>query len=280
MDSRDMGGGHPQRTPTATAPSPILFLDTNGIHYARLALSFVRDKGLRIGDLDLTTFTEKVRAEGIHRAAVEKIVDGYHATRYLAKRVVDDEARVRYAPVSGLELRNAGLRSRALLNAAKYKVPNRWYSRLDEAELLHHLEKMDFTQNESECAGLASLFRSQLDFEISESDERDLERVFYLSSIILSVLFLELGDCLVYATALLARASEVITADAHLNCIIAGIENPGGAKSEYRSSCSYAREVIQAALANLLQIDDGDAIFPKALTVRDIKQKTSLGGTQ
>jgi predicted nucleic acid-binding protein len=257
--------------------APIIFLDTNTVHYIRLALALAQESGIRIEDCDSKTFESCIGSSGIHKKANINITAGYHIGRYLVEQVKQRDARVYYAPVSGFELLCGGLRGHAVLNAAKCGVPHRWYSNLGEDELLHHLGKKDFQDNHSDHANLSSLFQDQLGFSILEPKESDLGKVFDVAQTILSAMYLELGDCLVYASALLARASEIITSDSHLRRAVAGIENPGAAKELYKPLCEYAREQIGLKLADLLDIKQSEALFPTAQTVGELDKKQPRG---
>lgn len=259
------------------SPSPIIFLDTNAVHYTRLALAFAKNKKLEILKSSFISFRSAMNASKSHKNAIGGILSGYQIAHYLAKQSKDADARVQYAPVSGFELLCGGLRGRAILNAARCGVPNRWYSKLDEAELLLHLGDKDFRYNHSYHSKLSSLFQDQLGSPILESKESDLGRVFDLAQTILGAMYLELGDCLVYASALLARASEVITIDGHFSRVIMGVENLGGAAKEYRLQCGSARKLIQSKLADLLGIKERYVIFPKAVGNAQLKVKAVTG---
>jgi hypothetical protein len=161
--------------------SPIIFLDTNAVHYTRLALAFAKRKKLKILECKLENFQSKIKQSKAHENASKYILTGYQIARYSVQQSEKADARVNYASVSGLELLCGGLRGRAILNAAKCGVPNRWYSKLDEAELLHHLEEKDFQDIHSDHSKLSSLFQDQLGFPILEPKESDLARVLELA---------------------------------------------------------------------------------------------------
>lgn len=190
----------------AAPPSPILFLDTNGIHYARLAAAIAKKSGFIISQSGLELFKQAANNYGAYPTAMQNIESGYWICRYLAKRFREDDARVLYAPVSGIELRQNGLRGRAAQNAANCGVPYRWYRNPSERELLHHLGQRDFEEVQSECTGIDDLFQEQAGVGVRESAESELFRAFELSQIILGAVLLDLGDSLVYASALLSRA--------------------------------------------------------------------------
>jgi hypothetical protein len=93
----------------------------------------------------------------------------------------------------------------------------------------------------------------------------------------LGATYLELGDCLVYASALLARASEVITIDGYLSHVITGVENPGAAA--YKPQHSNVGNIIRPKLAKLLGIEEGEVLFPKAVRKAQLKGKTVTKGS-
>ncbi len=263
--------------PQPTAPSPILFLDTNGIHYARLALSLARTQHRKILKMDNDEFKAAIKRARVWKGSEKPYMDGFAIGHYLAKRVDESDARVQYAPVSGFELLCGGLRGRAIVNAARGRVPNRWYSRLDEAELLHYLNPGDFAKNDSDRMGISDLFQGQLGFTVGEADERDIGRVFDLSKSILKATFLEIGDCLVYASSMLARAEAVITCDSHLANVIRSVENPGS-NPELAKQFNRASKIIRECVAAILEVQASQVSLPKALKIKDMTQKKSQRG--
>lgn len=272
MAQDDAGGGPPQ----PIALSPTLFLDTNGIHYLRLSVSLAETNGQKIIGMDLDRFRILLKSADIPKHSADHYERGFNIGRYLAKRAKDDRACAQYAPVSGFELLCGGLRGSAIVNAASGHVPHRWYSRMGEAELLHYLHPGDFEKNYSDCLSMPDLFQGQLGFTLGEADERELGRVFELSKSILKATYLELGDCLVYASAMLARAEAVITCDAHLANVIRWVHTPPEAKSEFAEQFKRANRIILDGLAAILEVPPSQALLPKALAITDIK-KTLAG---
>ena len=271
MTRNETGSKHPQ--PIA----PILFLDTNGIHYLRLSVSLAEKEGRKILDMDLDGFETLVKDAKIWKHSGAYYVRGFRIAHYLATRAKKHDARVQYAPVSGFELLCGGLRGSAIINAARGRVPHRWYSRLGEAELLHYLRPDDFDKNYSDCLSMPELFQGQLGFTVGEADERNLGRVFELAKSILNSTFLELGDCLVYASAMLARAEAIITCDGHLANVIRLVHTPSGEDSEFAEQFKRAEPIIRDGLAAILEVPPSQAQLPQALTISDIKRTHPLG---
>ena len=266
------------KPPRKNATSPILFLDTNGIHYLRLSASLLKEQDGTIIDMDINRFNDIVKNADIQKPSAGHYENGFYIGNYLARRVREDEARIQYAPVSGFELLCGCLRGGAIVNAASGGAPGRWYGRLDEAELLHYLGPDDFEKHYSGCLNMPELFQGQLGFNIQEANVRDLARAFDLSKSILEATLLELGDCLVYASAMLARAEAIITCDGHLANVIRWVHNPGCAPPEFGQQFKRANRIIQERLETILEVPQLGASLPKVLKIKDIKNEPA-GGT-
>lgn len=87
-----------------------------------------------------------------------------------------------------------------------------------------------------------------------------------------------MGDCLVYASALLARASELLTGDAYLARVARGIQNPGGAEPELKAQFQTASGMIRADLAAFLMVPENEVIIAKAMERKDVETEAKAQG--
>ena len=92
----------------APNPAPIIFLDTNAVHYATLALSFGQLHAFDVVGESSADMRAALQVNGI--TAEGRYVDGARVVRYLCRRFQDDAAEFYFSPVTSLELLCGGLR--------------------------------------------------------------------------------------------------------------------------------------------------------------------------
>ncbi|MCX7428732.1 MAG: hypothetical protein NTW96_24285 [Planctomycetia bacterium] len=139
------------------AAAPVVFLDTNALHYAALALSFAAAHGLDLATADVAAVGAAVQSKGL--GAKKYYEKGTWIIRYLLRRA-SDNAEYYYSPVTGLELLCGDLKGEAITRAAGIGVPNRWFSHIPEEEFRMHLEPDGYTCVETRRTNVDALFQA------------------------------------------------------------------------------------------------------------------------
>ena len=238
-----------------------MFLDTNAVHYARLFLKFAKEKGLPPtgsrtddpGDLIRDTFSGR---------ACRNHERGLKLVEYLREQT-DSGSRIEYSPVTRLELTAGLLRGKAMLEAAREGTAHRMWSRMDEREILASLTSAHFVDISDAMRNLESDFDAG-GVDLIEADPGKMSEVWTLAPQVLGIVFLDLGDCAIYASALLAEADEFITADGYFKEVVGYMENPGGAKPHQRAFFQDANGRMKTMLASAIGIGISDVTLPKA----------------
>ncbi len=240
----------------------LLFLDTNVMHYARLFLEFARGHNLspcaddRESDIRglLGTYGRRAR---------DNLINGRKALAYLRGQC-DQGARIEYSPVSRLELACGLLRGRALLDAAREGIPHRMWSRMDEYEMLSRIPPTAYEAVQRDTDGLEQRFQA-VGVDIAETSQGRMHDVWSLARLLLGLVYLDFGDSMVYASAVLAEADELVTDDGYLQCVANRIENPGGIQeSETRAYFEGVRRTLVELVSGTVGIDARDVCIPKA----------------
>jgi hypothetical protein len=249
--------------PPSTSRLPVAVLDTNTVHYARLYLSLAREHALPpfgsgTGDInnDLRTILGPNRTLDSYKKGSKLFIE-------LANRS-NAGWQIKYSRFTALELACGGLRARFIEDALKERMPSRWWNRIDEGELLDRLTPDAYEEVEKEIDDLESMFDSA-GITISEFDIHRLPDVFQAAKLLLGLVFLEEGDCVVYAGALVEEADEVWTSDTYLKTVVAGIENPGSAKNGRQDYFREVNKKVREGLARIISVDPADLQLPKAI---------------
>lgn len=177
----------------------------------------------------------------------------------------DAGAQIEYSPVTRLELTAGLLRGKALLEVAKEGVAHRMWSRMDEREILASLGSGHFAEVSSVVGNLESDF-DEGGIGLVQADPGKMSEVWTLAPQVLGIVFLDLGDCAIYASALLAEANEFITADGYFREVVGYTENPGSAKPHQQTFFRDANGKMKALLASAIGVGVSEIILPKAST--------------
>jgi len=253
-------------------PAPVIFLDTNAVHYATLALSFASTHGFDLIGGDADTLRCAIRAEGL--GAEDSYVNGAWIVRYLSRRCADS-AEFFYSPVTGLELLCGGLKGEAVRRAAKTAVPYRWYTHVGAEAVREYLEPDGYEVIQSQGANVVNMFDS-LDITLNEQEMNG--DVWRLARGLMENLFIDVQDCLVYASALVARADELLTADGSFRKFADHTSNPRGAPPAFGARFRTVRNALINSCAQVFGLLPEQVLIPKGIWIPQIRQ--SIGGGQ
>lgn len=246
--------------------TPVVFVDTNAVHYARLLLAFAGEHGLDPFNHPFERFRVQLSRSNVRTPT--EYSHGYWLVRYLRQRC-DDGGRLYYSRITTLELRYSSLRATALLRAATARVPHRWYSRLEERDIRLHLGTDGYAEVFSEYDEVEQRFA---DASISiDPAEFDVD-VWCMAETILQNVFLDVQDALVYASAVMAQSSELITADGYLGETVAYTENPGGAAAGLGELFAAVRDAVMARYCELTGTTAPVPILPVRMTFGEMER--------
>ncbi len=193
----------------------IAFLDTNILHYIGIYLEYAKGNALFPWSPEKST-AEKERAvarvDNLEDASLKKSLKrGLETIAFLSAQ----EVQVQYAPVSELELLTGRARGRAILSAAKEGIPDRMWSRLREEEIRERVDTSELTTVKDGVNGLTSLL-GESDIAVRTNDRDRTRDVLELAKGINGLIYIEAMDSIIYASALVAKADYLFTADKYL----------------------------------------------------------------
>lgn len=247
----------------------VIFLDTNAVHFAVLAVSLCVANGEDITRICKQQFMQMLRELGL-KFVESHYEKGYFIVQYLLTRSRQDPDTMFYfSPMTRLELICGGLRGEAIVSASKSRVPNRWYTRLDEEEIRLYLEPDGYNNvNQNDELNSELLRNLGINLEENKSDKDVLQ----FAAELLQSVFVDVQDCVVYASAFELQADEFISNDKYMGSVARGIANPGSAPNDLEARFRTAKTQLSswASGANLWAKDD--IKFPTVVDVGDIKQ--------
>lgn len=263
-----MSNAIPQPGQPIPAPvvAPVIFLDTNALHYGTLALSFAAAHGIDLAAMDIGAFKVAVKAQGV--GAEEYYEKGAWIVRYLIRRL-NDNAEYYYSPITGLELLCGGLLGEAVKRAAKVGVPHRWFTRLDEDEVCIHLEPDGYAYVQTQHTNVEALFQAA---GIVLNEWRLDAEVWQLARTLMENVFIDVQDCVIYASALVAQADELITIDAFVRKTASYANNPGGAPPALAARFQSVHDALLDVCSQVFGWPRDNVLIPTAAGVQHIKQ--------
>ncbi len=200
--------------------SSVIFLDTNALHFARLYLEAAEEQGMPpFGNKGIDVGL----GDRMGKRTKENIKKGYKTIAHLQTKSIDG-ARVLFAPIAALEVVCGQLRSKAILSAAEEGIPSRWWNRFGEEEIRTRLEKGDY----EDVGDLINNVREGFErtgISIINMDKSRIQEVWGIARTVLSGIYLDVCDCLIFSSALVDEADEIISFDGYFRFIVIKLGN-------------------------------------------------------
>ena len=166
---------------------------------------------------------------------------------------------MQYSRISELELIKGRARGKAIESLAQERVPDRMWGRVQEDEVNQRLQTGELGKI---VAGIDSLRASLegLGVFASTKPERGRESL-DLARAIMSLVYFDVPDGIIYASAIVAQADYVIASDGYLVKSINKIQNP----SNQQNWVSIQKQLIEF-VSSITVIGRGSVLLPKGLT--------------
>lgn len=216
----------------------VAFLDTNALHFIHLYLTFAEEQSLYPFAPEEAAIAEAEEHLGREHGGElrKRLKQGLDIVASLAR----SDVRIEYSPVSELELMAGRARGRAVENAAKEGIPDRMWTRFREEEISARLTTADLTDIRTKVEGLGSALE-RAGILATVSDPRRTRDVFDLAKDITGLVYLEMADSVIYASALIAGADYLITGDEYFRRTVNRIRT---GQKPYEEARRKLRDVI------------------------------------
>ncbi len=239
---------------------PVLVLDTSAMHSACLYLRLARDGGLWPFGGECHAASSALKAGHVGRTR-DNLKQGLRLVYHLKHRS-DAGARIEYPPVGRIELACGLLRGQAILDAANEGMPHRMWTRIDELEVLDRLSGEAYLSVAAVLDSLEDHF-TDAGIALDRTDPGHARDNWALAGELLRLVFLDLGDSIVYASAALALADDLVTTDRYLRRVANAIRNPAGFAAREEQFTRAKQEVVRL-ISEALGMAEGDVRLPTA----------------
>ena len=210
----------------------VVVLDTNVLHDLRLYLSYAEGKKRYPNDGVAWNSTEAYIKRAVPEQKVRQaLVYGGQVLHFMESNGVE---LVRCAAVEAewirLEAYSRGLRS-AMVGS---RVRGRWFSAFGDEEVNRWMKRKD---RESVVASLEEIFvrLDSLGIRISDLDRSQSSGVVPIARGIMTMVYMDPMDSVVYASSLVATATHLVTTDTRFGKVINTFRHPGDAEAASRS---------------------------------------------
>jgi len=249
-----------RKNPSGNRPSLVIIVDTNALHHLGLYLDFAIPLGL-IKDYSDRPI-EEIKSEYKTSKVSEDLQRGFKFAQYLKKRS-DKGDTIIFSGFSKLELKCGTLKGKAIVNAATLGLPYRMWNRLDEYEILSRLSDNDYSDVDKRLNCIISTSNSA-GINIAPYTTKDYDGLFDLADWIMSSVYLDCGDCIVYAHALFETADVIVTGDGYFKRVIANIRSaPKQPKTLEGRFYSTLRKKIESWFTDIMGYEEDEIVIPK-----------------
>ena len=235
----------------------VVFLDTMTLHHTRLCLEYAKENGLQFpkdeeGVAKLKNHfgnvQEKPLKESLQRG-LETVI-----------RLSTDDVQIEYAPVSELEMLTGIAEGKARINMAKEGIPHRMWSRFSEEELRDRITAEDLAAIKAQIDALESILEES-GVTVTRSDSKRTNEVIELAKGIVGLIYMDEIDSIIYASAVVAEADYLVTADRYLRETVNNIHDPKDQRYE------GIRRKLGNLVGEVIFETSGEFDLPRAFTV-------------
>ena len=239
----------------------LAFLDTNTLHYIGIYLEYAKENDLFPRGANDAAKEKEAAAENVNNLAEvdlkKSLKRGLETVYFLSTQ----DVQVEYAPVSELELLTGKTKGKAIMSAAKEGVPDRMWSRFREDEIRERVASTDLADIKDKVDRLTSMLEeSGVAVKTSRSDQTS--EALELAKGINGLVYMKSMDSIIYASAIIAQADYLFTADEYLKETVNYIHGPNS-ESRYEE----IRRKLQQLVSQII-LGNADAIeLPSAHTI-------------
>ena len=243
----------------------VAFLDTNTLHYIGLYLEYAKENTLYPMGEKLTEEDKVAAKERVSTLNEKNLKEGLNRGLETVYVLLTKDVETQYAPVSEIELLTGKIRGRAIQIAADEGVPDRMWSDFREKEISARVGRDDMAEIKMKVDGLSTMLEESGVAVKTDTRERAVKETMDLAKVINGLVYMSAMDSIIYASALVAQADYLFTADEYFRKTVNKIQLPH-AKSPYKyirkQLCQFVRTIL------FVKIDDDNEVLPSAHQVK------------
>lgn len=242
---------------------PVLFLDTNCLHYARLYFDFAKKNNLEPVGKRRADPAKQIQKLAKSQQTADSLESGRKIITHLQSECRNG-AEAQFAPLSTVEMLFCALRGQGIALMAK-ELPVRFLTRIDETEIVRRLTNTHYRKASRISSRIINELAS-LGINISESNKGMSDQVHAISLCILKHLYMDVFDCMIYAHSLVSQASLFITSDSYLRRVASALQNLGAIPQVFpKHQFVLARKAIIHKFARVTGFPEADIKLPRVV---------------
>lgn len=234
-----------------------MFLDTMTLHNIRLCLEHANKEELQYPTdnkaiSDLKKSFDNVQEKGLKQAFQTGLETIVQLSKY--------DIQIEYASVSEIEMITGLTEGKVRLALADEGVPYRIWSGFSEKETRERITVEELDSIKTQVDNLGLMLR-QSGLTVTQSDTRREDDVIRLAKGIVGLIYMREIDSIIYASAIIAGAECLFTADGNLSTVINSIQD--GRDQRYRD----IRQKLKNLFSSLIPGDRDKIDLPNAIRV-------------
>lgn len=235
----------------------VVFLDTMTLHHIRLCLEYAKKNELQFPKNEqavsklrnhLGSISEKPLKESLQKG-LETII-----------RLSTYDVQIEYAPVSELEMLTGIAEGEVRINIAKEGIPHRMWSKFSEKEIRDRITAEDLAAIKVRIDSLDSMLEES-GVRVTRSDSKRTNEVIDLAKGIVGLIYMDEIDSIIYASAVVAEADYLVTADSYLRETVNDICDPKNQRYE------KIRQNLSELIKKVMLKTSNEFDLPQAVTV-------------
>ena len=237
----------------------VAFLDTNTLHYIGIYLEYAKGKGLFPWNIEDSASGKDVAIENVNNKAEANLKKSLKRGIETVDFLLTQNVQVQYAPISELELITTRTKGKEIISAANEGIPDRILSRFYEEEIQELVDTTDLANIKGRVNSLSTMLEeSGVAIETKHQTNESLE----LANEINGLVYVDAMDSIIYASAILAQADYLFTADKYLKNTVNDIHNPPD-----NSRYGKIRQQLQQLVSQIILGNAEDIELPSAHTI-------------
>ena len=239
----------------------VAFLDTNTLHYIGIYLIYAKEKNLFPWNIKNMASEKEVAINNVNNIAEADLKRSLKRGIETIDFLLTQNIQVQYAPISELELITAKTKGKAIISAANEGIPDRIWSHFREEEIRERVDTTDLADIKDQVDSLTSLLEDS-GVAVDTNNQTQTNQSLVLAKEINGLVYMEAMDSIIYASAILAQAHYLFTADGYLKDTVNYIYNPSGTPRYEK-----IRQQLQQFVSQIILGNAEDIALPSAHTI-------------
>lgn len=236
----------------------VAFLDTNTLHYIGIYLIYAKRENLFPWIKNMANEKE-VAINNVNNKAESNLKKSLKRGIETVDFLLTQNVQVQYTPISELELITTRTKGKAIISAAQEGVPDRILSRFYEEEIQELVDTTDLANIKDRVNSLSSMLEES---GVAIETKHQTNESLVLAKEINGLVYVDAMDSIIYASAILAQADYLFTADKYLQNTVNHIHNPSG-NPRYEN----IRQKLQQSVTQIILGKAEDIALPSAHTI-------------